>query len=1259
MSKKTTQIYKRLVIGCVAVFFCMVAIVGGIALSINASGSPEGETSFQKTFSFTGTAEPITLLPGTYTMEAWGANGGGTSAGSGGYARGTFVLTISTTLYVVVGGVGDNGSDGRAGGFNGGGAGGSYYNNSSVNGSHGAGGGGATHISKAVGFLSEAAVRENILLVAAGGGGKGGGGTISSSSNAGGNGGGVSGATGGGGKGGSYDSKLGGGGGSSSSGGTAGTGSADGAAGTGGRGGAGGSVSANNANGGGGGGGGGWYGGGGGGAGQGGIYTSGGGGGSGYISAVCSDGALFKSDDEGFERIPTLKNDGGFARITGSPESETTSPTTIHYFSFTGEVESITLQAGTYSLEAWGANGYGANVDARTGGVGGYARTTLEIMNPTTLYVVVGSAGKSGSKPSGGAGGFNGGGAGGTCSGTNGSPGNGGGGATHISKAVGYLTESTVRNNALLVAGGGGGSSSNGALGGGGGGTNGANGVNGYAGTGGSGGSSSAGGAAGSVLDLGGTNGTSGNGGRGGNTSASNANGGGGGGGGGWFGGGGGAAGTGGIYPGGGGGGSGYIGAACSGGALYLPTEAGYERTLTLSSDGFARISSIQPPEKPAVSIPTSSNGTEFSYNAETQGPVLSSSSAYTITGATSAINAGEYTATATLNDSETKWSDGTTDPIDIDWSISKARLTIRAENKEKQFGESDSPLTWSITGFKGNDNESVITGSFNISTTAMQSSPVGTYPIIISGDVEADNYDFEFIDGTLTILEASPVYHNVIFNANGGALGEGTTNQSILDGSWASAPVNDPTQTGYIFVGWFDSQQGGELYDFETEVTSELTLWAQWDVKHYIVVYDFNGGSHPVIRGLATFGELLDLVVPMRDLYIFDGWFSMDGETRYTNSTGSSTEVWDEDFESGEISMLAKWIKVGFIISFATNTTEDNISPEVVYSHTNMTNVIKRNPVRKGYIFDGWFKESDIKTKFDFSIESPPTEDITLYAGWTAKEYTVIYNSNGGTYEKETATVIWGEKYSLAVPKLDNYYFQGWFGVDGRQFTNTAGKSDTLVWDVDVNNFNLYARWETAKYDMRFDFNDGRPWIVITHPYNEKIPASMIPDEPERDFGIFLGWFTQEGIEFDFEERGMPANGVSLTARWAVNITKLQILVSELQGYIDFDGFDSASYKVFLDALSDATVVVNTAATQTIERVKQAYDDLLTSAIELTIADFTGKVTPPNEFRPSNAGDTWVFILLGCIILLIVIGLVAWFIMMKSREREEVNAVK
>ena len=411
-------------------------------------------------FSYTGSVQTATLDPGKYILECWGAQGGSYSSysgGAGGYSIGTITLSQRTNLYIYVGGqpATQTSTGATSGGFNGGGAGCSRTYNYNT---YGQGGGGASDIR--IGQDSFYAR----VIVAGGGGG-------SSSED-------------------SFTTKYGGGisGGSSVSG----YGATQTSAGTNGLFGQGGAAttSGTNYNYGSGGGGGGFYG--------GGAcssysdstnYRTYNGGGSGYVytSNTASNypsGCLLNSSYY-LTNAQTISGNQNFQSPTGDTETghvgngyvKITKLTDTIYlssnsdvidFDYTGAVQSVTLNAGTYTLECWGAQG-GYRSSSSYGGAGGYSIGTLSLSSKTTLYIYVGgsgnsvtSANSSGYYP----GGFNGGGYRNTYK--------GGGGATDIRIGTDSLY------SRVIVAGGGGSDGSSSQSGGYAGGTSGARGSFGY-----------------------------------------------------------------------------------------------------------------------------------------------------------------------------------------------------------------------------------------------------------------------------------------------------------------------------------------------------------------------------------------------------------------------------------------------------------------------------------------------------------------------------------------------------------------------------------------------------------------------------------------------------------------------------------------------------------------------------------------------------------------------------------------------------------
>jgi hypothetical protein len=91
--------------------------------------------------------------------------------------------------------------------------------------------------------------------------------------------------------------------------------------------------------------------------------------------------------------------------------------------------------------------------------------------------------------------------------------------------------------------------------------------------------------------------------------------------------------------------------------------------------------------------------------------------------------------------------------------TITKATLTVTADNKTRDYGDANPTFTASFTGFKSSQNlaTSGATGAPALTTTASASSDVGTYDITAAvGTLAATNYTFAFANGTLTITKAT-----------------------------------------------------------------------------------------------------------------------------------------------------------------------------------------------------------------------------------------------------------------------------------------------------------------------------------------------------------------------------------------------------------------------------------------------------------------------------------------------------------------------
>ena len=94
---------------------------------------------------------------------------------------------------------------------------------------------------------------------------------------------------------------------------------------------------------------------------------------------------------------------------------------------------------------------------------------------------------------------------------------------------------------------------------------------------------------------------------------------------------------------------------------------------------------------------------------------------------------------------------------VDVQFTITKAPLTIKAKDYTIKQGEVLPTLEIEYEGFKNNESSSILTVQPATATEATSASEPGDYVITVSG-ATAENYELVYVDGTLTITEADPV---------------------------------------------------------------------------------------------------------------------------------------------------------------------------------------------------------------------------------------------------------------------------------------------------------------------------------------------------------------------------------------------------------------------------------------------------------------------------------------------------------------------
>jgi hypothetical protein len=231
----------------------------------------------------------------------------------------------------------------------------------------------------------------------------------------------------------------------------------------------------------------------------------------------------------------------------------------------------------------------------------------------------------------------------------------------------------------------------------------------------------------------------------------------------------------------------------------------------------------------------TASSGLAVSYSAS--GSCSESGGTLTITGV------GSCSVTASQA-GDSRWLAAA--PVTRSFDIDPAVLTVTGNDATKVQGSANPALSAGITGFVLGETEAVLTTTPSCVTTAVDSSPMGDYPIVCSGAAAA-NYSFTYVPGTLHVVAgdlakivvspktasvgagATQAYTAEGFDANDNSLGDVTGSTTFsLDGvgpcagsACGTGTAGDYTVTAEVVVGELHFTDTATLHVTQAEESS------------------------------------------------------------------------------------------------------------------------------------------------------------------------------------------------------------------------------------------------------------------------------------------------------------------------------------------------------------------------------------------------------------------------------------------------------
>lgn len=359
-----------------------------------------------------------------------------------------------------------------------------------------------------------------------------------------------------------------------------------------------------------------------------------------------------------------------------------------------------------------------------------------------------------------------------------------------------------------------------------------------------------------------------------------------------------------------------------------------------------------------------------------------------------------------------------------------------------------------------------------------------------------------------------------VAFNTNGH--GGAISPAPVEHGTKVSAPAS-PSEYGYNFEGWYTDANGNNPFNFDTPITTDITLFAKWTPKSYKVTFKTDKDTPYHEQSVAYKNFATKPSAPGKTGYIFDGWYK-DEDCHDKFNFGTAI--------TGDITLYAKWT----VNTYTVTVNNDNGTPPTKTSPAYNTKVEVDVPEKAGYAFIGWIADPssvipilNTDGKYEFTM---PAHDVTLTANWSTNAYTVTFDGNGHDLDVVKVSVAYNTPVEKpAAPTTLGYTFGGWY----------TDKDCTTAFDFDTPitaDTTLYAKWTKNADPVKPSDPDkpstpDKPGTPDTPSKPDKPSNPDKPGKPET-YSVFV--FDGEA-ELDGETVTKAEAGKTITVRLMADI--------------------------------------------------------------------------------------------------------------------------